>query len=666
MILDDAQWADELSLRLLTAWARGVAPDRRTLVIVAFREEEVEDDHALRAIAAREHLRLPPLAAAEVASLATTMAGTLPPEALDAVERLSDGNPFMATAVLRGLVESAALRRERDGWRVSRAALADVSSSQAAADVLLARVRHAPGRDARAAHRRRRAREGLRDRPRGGAGGAGPGRRDPVAGRGPAAQHRVDRPGRVPGHVRPRQAARGAPRARRAGGAAGAAPGGGAADRGGPTRTGRSSWRTTSTPAASRTGRCPTRCGRRRSPAAATPWRPPSALPHRARRGGAPRRGGAAGPGERPRRRADDGRRLRGGAGPPGAGAGAVGGRARPGGGRRPPGRAVLQARRRRVGDRGVRARAAAARPAGAARDGGLHPPGAPRGRGAGGALAGARGPGGPARAGPGREPRDARGASLQPPRLPVLVRARRRPDAVVPPARHEPGGALPADARAGAGLLRARAGDDGAAVVRAGPRLRRPQPGDPPRPGRRVGPGAVAALPGRRPVRGVALPRVHRELRGGGGAAGADGRPLGDEHGGVARGDLRVPPGQPAVRRRAGTRGAPGGARDRRRAGGGHHARHLVEGVGRRRSRPTWWPTELARGGGDVHTQAELVQADALRLMAAGRHGRRRRDAAHVPADGGAAGVPPGVRGATRPVAGHGAAAAAGGRRRR
>ncbi|MGE3234710.1 MAG: EAL domain-containing protein, partial [Thermoleophilia bacterium] len=138
--LDDAQWADEVSLRLLAAWARRAAPDRRTMVIVAFREEEVAADHPLRAAGAREHLRLPPMGAAEVASLATTMAGTLPAEALDAVERLSDGNPFMATAVLRGLVESTALRRERDGWRVSRAALADVSSSQAAADVLLARV----------------------------------------------------------------------------------------------------------------------------------------------------------------------------------------------------------------------------------------------------------------------------------------------------------------------------------------------------------------------------------------------------------------------------------------------------------------------------------------------------------------------------------------------
>ncbi len=140
VILDDAQWADELSLRLLGAWARRAAPDRRTLVIAAFRQEEVGDEHPLRRMGASEHLRLPPLAPEEVASLATTMAGALPAEAIDAVERLSDGNPFMATAVLRGLVESDALRHDRDGWRVSGPGLADVSSSQAAADVLLARV----------------------------------------------------------------------------------------------------------------------------------------------------------------------------------------------------------------------------------------------------------------------------------------------------------------------------------------------------------------------------------------------------------------------------------------------------------------------------------------------------------------------------------------------
>ncbi|MGE3234074.1 MAG: AAA family ATPase, partial [Thermoleophilia bacterium] len=74
VILDDAQWADEVSLRLLAAWARRAAPDRRTMVIVAFREEEVAADHPLRAAGAREHLRLPPMGAAEVASLATTMA----------------------------------------------------------------------------------------------------------------------------------------------------------------------------------------------------------------------------------------------------------------------------------------------------------------------------------------------------------------------------------------------------------------------------------------------------------------------------------------------------------------------------------------------------------------------------------------------------------------
>jgi len=148
VILDDAQWADELSLRLLADWSRrreGAGGDRRTLVIVAFREEEVAEDHLLRTLSARERIVLPPLAGAEVASLVTTMAGTLPAEALDAIGRLSGGNPFMATAVLRGLVEASAISRDARGWRVSRATLDDVSSSRAAADVLVTRMDMLPG-----------------------------------------------------------------------------------------------------------------------------------------------------------------------------------------------------------------------------------------------------------------------------------------------------------------------------------------------------------------------------------------------------------------------------------------------------------------------------------------------------------------------------------------
>ena len=75
--------------------------------MVAFRSDEVADDHPLRRLRASGRLALEPLAADEVGALATTMAGALPESALEAIARLSGGNPFMATATLRGLVPTS-------------------------------------------------------------------------------------------------------------------------------------------------------------------------------------------------------------------------------------------------------------------------------------------------------------------------------------------------------------------------------------------------------------------------------------------------------------------------------------------------------------------------------------------------------------------------------
>ncbi|MDQ6727774.1 MAG: PAS domain S-box protein, partial [Actinomycetota bacterium] len=69
-----------------------------------------------------------------------SMAGPLPDEAVRVVEQLSAGNPFMATAVLRGLVETGALVEEPSGWRVHPAAMADVQTSRHAAAFLSRRL----------------------------------------------------------------------------------------------------------------------------------------------------------------------------------------------------------------------------------------------------------------------------------------------------------------------------------------------------------------------------------------------------------------------------------------------------------------------------------------------------------------------------------------------
>jgi two-component system sensor kinase len=133
VLLDDCQWADQLTLKVLSNWQRRpVGPEHPLLVVAAFRSEEVASGHLLRALNPAAHLVLPTFQAANVRELVESMAGPLPDEAVAVIERLAEGSPFMASAALRGLVESGALAPEPTGWRVESLAMADVSRHAAA------------------------------------------------------------------------------------------------------------------------------------------------------------------------------------------------------------------------------------------------------------------------------------------------------------------------------------------------------------------------------------------------------------------------------------------------------------------------------------------------------------------------------------------------------
>jgi signal transduction histidine kinase/DNA-binding response OmpR family regulator/tetratricopeptide (TPR) repeat protein len=144
VIIDDCQWADELAYKLIRRWHADDSNSRSTrrhlLVVAAFRAEEVAPDHLLRKIDRVTHLRLPPLAAAEVRQLVESMAGPLPDTITEMIDRLAEGSPFMASAVLRGFVESGALFPQADGWGIEATAIADVGSSSRAASFLARRL----------------------------------------------------------------------------------------------------------------------------------------------------------------------------------------------------------------------------------------------------------------------------------------------------------------------------------------------------------------------------------------------------------------------------------------------------------------------------------------------------------------------------------------------
>jgi two-component system sensor kinase len=144
VLLDDCQWADELTLKLLGDWQRRLAAEkgfgRHVLLVIAFRSEEVGPGHVLRELRPALQLDLLPFSSQDVRRLAESMAGPLPDEAVAVVERLSEGSPFMTRAVLQGLVESGALLAAPAGWQVQALALADVQSSRHAAAFLTRRI----------------------------------------------------------------------------------------------------------------------------------------------------------------------------------------------------------------------------------------------------------------------------------------------------------------------------------------------------------------------------------------------------------------------------------------------------------------------------------------------------------------------------------------------
>ncbi len=144
VLLDDCQWSDEFTLRFLQSWhaqdRSGNSVPRHVMVVVAYRSEEVTPQHALRKLQPTLHIQLAPLTPQDVCRLAESMAGPLPSDVLRVVTGLSEGSPFMASAVLRGLVEYGALVPVEGAWHVDPERLASCQSSQRAASLLARRL----------------------------------------------------------------------------------------------------------------------------------------------------------------------------------------------------------------------------------------------------------------------------------------------------------------------------------------------------------------------------------------------------------------------------------------------------------------------------------------------------------------------------------------------
>ena len=124
LILDDLQWADDLTLEFVQRVSRrGTAESGQLFVLGAYRTEEPHG--ALRALIDGQHsaeLQLSPLLRASVAAIVGEMLAleVVPPELLGFLDDQSEGNPFFVAEYLRSAVEQKLLLREVSGhWQLA-------------------------------------------------------------------------------------------------------------------------------------------------------------------------------------------------------------------------------------------------------------------------------------------------------------------------------------------------------------------------------------------------------------------------------------------------------------------------------------------------------------------------------------------------------------------
>lgn len=138
ILLDDMHWADDLTLTMLECWH--LSNSTSTLLIVGTQASDTTATRLRDNLNSATNLTLEPLVRADHDRLLGSMTGGLPGQILATVWKMSAGNPFMASAVLRGLVEGRVLTPSASGWQLDERKLQHLQMSGEAAEVMKQRL----------------------------------------------------------------------------------------------------------------------------------------------------------------------------------------------------------------------------------------------------------------------------------------------------------------------------------------------------------------------------------------------------------------------------------------------------------------------------------------------------------------------------------------------
>ncbi|MCR9293464.1 MAG: ATP-binding protein [bacterium] len=136
--IDDCQWLDKPSLRVLEALV--LRRPANMFLLIGSRPNEGMSEQLLQRLEGARQLEFGELDVLGIHALVESMAGPLPDKIKAVVAAMSEGSPFLATAAMRGLVESEALIPAARGWRIDEEQLADFQAAGDSANVLLKRL----------------------------------------------------------------------------------------------------------------------------------------------------------------------------------------------------------------------------------------------------------------------------------------------------------------------------------------------------------------------------------------------------------------------------------------------------------------------------------------------------------------------------------------------
>lgn len=138
LCVDDCQWLDMPSIRVLEEFTN--RKPANVFLLIGSRPDEGVSAKVQASLADAQVLEFGGLERAGIYALIESMAGRLPSKIKRIVAAMSQGSPFLATAAMRGLVESKALIALGGGWSVDEERLMDFQAAGDSANVLLKRL----------------------------------------------------------------------------------------------------------------------------------------------------------------------------------------------------------------------------------------------------------------------------------------------------------------------------------------------------------------------------------------------------------------------------------------------------------------------------------------------------------------------------------------------